>query len=256
MREAGNDNLDKTPHVAAVCAGLAGVDTHADAALLGRLIAEVVRAERLLVLNDGEIALYGALGDAAGALVISGTGSIVWAARRDGKRMRVGGWDYLLGDEGSGYQTGLRALRAVAASHDGRLPHTRLTADVFRAFAARDFDDLLKLVYHEEMTPQRIASLAPLADCAAATGDTVAVGIIEDAAAELAQLTLSAVRLAGLNESDFPLVPQGGGLRAGGRFAERFRALIRAAEPHARIVEPLHSPAEGAVMLALRELDR
>lgn len=254
MREAGNHSLDKTPRVAAVCAGLAGVDTHADAALLGRLIAEVVRAERLLVLNDGEIALYGALGDAAGALVISGTGSIVWAARRDGKRMRVGGWDYLLGDEGSGYQTGLRALRAVAASHDGRLPHTRLTADVLGVFAARDFDDLLKLVYHEEMTPQRIASLAPLADCAAAAGDTVAVGIIEDAAAELAQLTLSAVRLAGLNESDFPLVPQGGGLRAGGRFAERFRALIRAAEPHARIVEPLQSPAEGAVLLALREL--
>lgn len=254
MREAGNDGLDKTPRVAAVCAGLAGVDTHADAAQLKRLIAEVVRAERLLVLNDGEIALYGALGDAAGALVISGTGSIVWAARRDGRRMRVGGWDYLLGDEGSGYQTGLRALRAVAASHDGRLPHTRLTADVLGVFAARDFDDLLKLVYHEEMTPQRIASLAPLADCAAAAGDTVAVGIIEDAAAELAQLTLSAVRLAGLNESDFPLVPQGGGLRAGGRFAERFRALIRAAEPHARIVEPLQSPAEGAVLLALREL--
>lgn len=256
MRRAGCAAGDGTPRVASLCAGLAGVDTDADAALLGQLLSEIVPAERLLVLNDGEVALHGALGDAAGVLVISGTGSIVWAAGRDGRRTRVGGWDYILGDEGSGYQTGLRVLRAVAAAHDGRFPRTRLTCDVLGAFGARDFDELLGRVYHEEMTPQRIASLAPLADAAAAAGDEVAAHVVEESAAELAQLALSAVRLAGLDESDFPVVPQGGVLRAGGHFAERFRALVRAAEPNARFAEPLYSPAEGAVLLALRELTR
>jgi N-acetylglucosamine kinase-like BadF-type ATPase len=161
-----------------------------------------------------------------------------------------------VGDEGSGYQTGLRVLRAVAAAHDGRTARTQLTDATLRAFDARDFDELLTRVYHAETTPQRIASLAPLADAAAAAGDEVAALVVEESAAELAEMTLSAVRLAGLGESDFPVVPQGGGLRAGGRFATRFRALVQEAEPNARFAEPRHTPAEGAVLLALRELAR
>lgn len=256
FNQAGIENGSAPPRVVSLCAGLAGVDTAADAALLGQLLSDDVRAEQLLVVNDGVVALYGALEDAPGVLVISGTGSIIWATGRDGKRLRVGGWDYLLGDEGSGYQTGLRVLRAVAAAHDGRTGQTLLTGAVLGAFKARNFDELLGRVYHEEMTPGRIASLAALADTAAAGGDDAAMRVVEESAAELAELTLAAVRLANLDDSTFPVVPQGGGLRAAGRFAERFRAHVLAATPHARFTEPRHSPAEGAVLLALRELER
>ncbi|MGH9945404.1 MAG: BadF/BadG/BcrA/BcrD ATPase family protein, partial [Pyrinomonadaceae bacterium] len=221
------------PRVAAACAGLAGVDTHDDAETLRQMLAEIVSTEHLRVVNDGEIALYGALEDAPGVLVISGTGSIVWAASADGRRVRVGGWDYVLSDEGSGYQIGLRALRAVAAAHDGRTPPTSLTASVLRSFAAESFDQLLGVIYHEEMTPQRIASLAPLADAAAASGDVVASRVFEEAAGELVHLAASAVCLAELSQTRFPVVPMGGVLLAGGQFAGRFRALLGAAVPGA-----------------------
>lgn len=257
MGRAGiNPAGDARPRLAALCAGLAGVDTDADAALLHQLLSVVVRTECLLVINGGEVALHGALGEEPGVLVNSGTGSIVWAAGRDGRRLRVGGWDYILGDEGSGYQTGLRTLRAVAAAHDGRGSPTTLTAALLDAFDARDFDELLGRVYHEEMTPQRIASLAALADASAAGGDDAAARLIDESAAELAQLTLAAVRLAGLSDSAFSVVAQGGCLRAAGRFAERFRAHVLAAEPGAHFDAPRRSPAEGAVLLALRELKR
>ena len=70
-------------------------------------------------------------------------------------RLRVGGWDYILGDEGSGYSIGMRVLRAVASAHDRRTPPTRLSGAVFDAFGARRFEDLLGVIYNGEVTPQR-----------------------------------------------------------------------------------------------------
>ncbi|MGI9107850.1 MAG: N-acetylglucosamine kinase [Pyrinomonadaceae bacterium] len=246
----------RPPRLLAACAGLAGVDTPDDAALLRRMLSEVVPTDQLLVVNDGEIALYGALEDEPGVLVISGTGSIVWATAKDGRRVRVGGWDYILSDEGSGYSIGLGVLRAVAAAHDKRTAPTLLTGEVFRAFRLTNFNELLGVIYHEEMTPQRIASLAPLADHAATVGDAVAARVIEAAAKELAQLAASAVCLAELSQHSFPLAPMGGALLAGGTFARRFRDLMTSLVPSTRFTGPRHSPAEGAVLLALRELSR
>ena len=242
------------PRVAALCAGLAGVDTETDVALFRRMFADMVLTDHLLVLNDGEIALYGALEAEPGVLVISGTGSIVWATATNGHRLRVGGWDYLLSDEGSGYSVGLGALRAIAAAHDKRVPPTTMMESVYKFLGVKNFEEFIGLVYDGAMTPCRIASLAPLANEAAAAGDAVAVAVISTAAAELVQLTCAAVRLAGLSGTRFPLVVQGGVLRAGGALAGRYFESMRAAEQQVYFAEPRHSPAEGAALLALRML--
>ena len=240
---------------ASVCAGLAGVDTKDDAAVLQNLLADIIKTENLQVVNDGEIALAGALEDEAGILVISGTGSIVWANGKDGQRIRVGGWDYMLSDEGSAYDIGSKVLRAVAAAHDGRIEKTQLTDYVLEAFQARDFDELLGIIYHEEMTPQRIASLALFADNAANDGDAVAEKVLLSAANELVKLVEDAMRLSGLHESGFPVVPMGGVLQANGYFSKTFRAAMNETLPRAHFIEPHHTPAEGAVLLALKALN-
>ena len=244
------------PRVIAACAGLAGVDTPDDAAQLRHALNEFIPTKHLRVVNDGEIAIHGALEDDPGVLVISGTGSIVWATAADGRRVRVGGWDYVLSDEGSGYSIGLRMLRAVAAAHDGRTPPTALTDAVLCAFRVSSFDQLLDVTYDGLLTPQRIAALAPLADTHAAAGDAVAARLLDEAAKDLAQLSIDAARLAELTDNDVPVVLAGGVLLADGQFAERFRTLLYAVMPRARFVQPRHSPAEGAVLLALRDLAR
>ncbi len=245
-----------TPRIVAACAGLAGVDTPDDAAQLQQALSAFIPTTQLLVVNDGEIAIHGALEDEPGVLVISGTGSIVWATAADGRRLRVGGWDYVLSDEGSGYSIGLRVLRAVAAAHDRRTPPTALTDAVLCAFRVSGFDQLLDVTYDGLLTPQRIAALAPLADTHAAAGDAVAARLIDEAAKDLAQLSADAARLAGLLDNDVPFVLTGGVLLADGRFAERFRSLLNEALPRAHFVQPHHSPAEGAVLLALRDFVR
>ncbi|MFN2453117.1 MAG: N-acetylglucosamine kinase [Pyrinomonadaceae bacterium] len=241
--------------LAAVCAGLAGVDTPDDALTMSGILREIISTDHLQVVNDGEIALVGALEDEPGVLVISGTGSIAWAASVNQQKFRVGGWDYILADEGSGYNIGSRVLRAVAAAHDKRIIPTCLTGGVFEAFKVPDFNKLLGVIYHEEMTPQRIASLAPLADEAAAGGDQAAINILHEASVELAALVISAARLAGLEQQAFPIVAMGGVLLAGGFFADSFREVMAAAAPAARFLAPRHTSAEGAVLLALRSLD-
>lgn len=240
---------------ASVCAGLAGVDTKDDAEVLRRLLTDIINTEHLLVVNDGEIALAGALEDEHGILVISGTGSIIWANSKDGRRIRVGGWDYMLSDEGSGYDIGTRVLRAVAAAHDGRTEKTKLTDYVLEAFHAGNFNQLLGIIYHEEMTPQRISSLAPFADSAAADGDVVAEKVMTEAARELLKLVESAARLSDLLDESFPIVPMGGVLQANGFFTKKFKEVTTESLPHAHFIEPHHTPAEGAVLLALRAIN-
>jgi N-acetylglucosamine kinase-like BadF-type ATPase len=68
-----------------------------------------------------------------GVVVAAGTGSSVLGRHRSGRTARVGGYEYLLSDEGGGFDIGLRGLRAAARAHDGRGPATELVASARRA---------------------------------------------------------------------------------------------------------------------------
>ena len=61
-----------------------------------------------------------------GAVALSGTGSNAFLVREGQVLSAVGGWGPLLGDEGSGYEIGLNALKAAIYSHDGRRPKSML----------------------------------------------------------------------------------------------------------------------------------
>jgi len=48
-----------------------------------------------------------------GIMIICGTGSNCFGVNEEGKEAKVNGWDYILGDEGSGYEIGIKALGAL-----------------------------------------------------------------------------------------------------------------------------------------------
>jgi N-acetylglucosamine kinase-like BadF-type ATPase len=50
--------------------------------------------------GHSELALFAGT-DTPGIVVISGTGSIVYGVNNDGKKVRIGGWDYDFNDLGS-----------------------------------------------------------------------------------------------------------------------------------------------------------
>ena len=76
-------------------------------------------------------------GTEAGVVLIAGTGSIAMGINEAGAVERSGGWGPTLGDEGSGYDIARQALKAVAASFDGRAPRTALTERLCRQPALR-----------------------------------------------------------------------------------------------------------------------
>ncbi|SIJ65400.1 ATPase, BadF/BadG/BcrA/BcrD type [Mycobacteroides abscessus subsp. abscessus] len=88
--------------ISRVSAGSAGVDTAEGAQNLIRLLRPYAPDAEITAVHDTQLVLA-AGGLTAGIAVISGTGSVAWGKRADGAVARVGGWGYLLGDDGSGY---------------------------------------------------------------------------------------------------------------------------------------------------------
>ena len=65
---------------------------------------------RARIESDAVIALKGALGDDDGAIAALGTGS-VFGVQRGGEVRMIGGWGFLLGDQGSGARIGRELCR-------------------------------------------------------------------------------------------------------------------------------------------------
>ena len=66
-----------------------------------------------------------------GIIIICGTGSNCYGINEEGMHAKTTGWDYILGDEGSGTSMGFKTLRAIMKAYDGRGPQTMLIKTVF-----------------------------------------------------------------------------------------------------------------------------
>lgn len=157
-----------------IFAGLAGAGRAADQAFIAERVTSALGGDvRMQVTHDGDIALDAAFPGASGAIVIAGTGSVILARRPDGSRVCIGGWGYLLGDEGSGTLLGLEALRAVCRSLDGGPQTALVSLAVEQGFDSRDA--IIDAVYRQRWPLQKSAALVL---AAAASGDAEALRIL------------------------------------------------------------------------------
>jgi glucosamine kinase len=140
------------------------------------------------VTTDIEIALAAAFADGPGIVVSAGTGSVAVGRDQTGKRHRIGGYGWQMGDEGGGYAIGRASLGAVSRAVDGRSPNTALSERLLRATRSADFDSLIR--WAAGASPAEVAALAPHVLAVAAEGDPLAQGIADYAARELSQLAL------------------------------------------------------------------
>lgn len=242
---------------AAVCLGLAGVDTEEERARFREYL-EAYRVRRSLAFelflnNDAQIALMATLGDDRGIIVISGTGSIAYGLTEQGNRFRTGGWGNLLGDEGSGYDIGLRALRAAMRSHDGIEPPTMLTGMIVDACGFNSITELRSYIYRPHIKKHDIARFAELCIRADEAGDAAAGAIVRTAATELSNTAAALVRKdAWFEQCD--LVTSGSIFTHSRRFAESFRSGLLERAPRVRMHPAAREPAYGAALLAWRQL--
>jgi N-acetylglucosamine kinase-like BadF-type ATPase len=184
-----------------------------------------------------------------GVALICGTGSIAWARDASGRQARAGGWGYLLGDEGGGFDIGLTALRAILHAADGRGPQTILTDAILDRWALPAPDALVAHVYRPPLPPAEIAVLAPLVNDAAAAGDGVAMTILRRAGQELASLVQAAARDLDMARP-LPCALAGGALLRSPALQDAFLAAAGDLGLTLGPVTPVSEPAEGALRLA------
>lgn len=225
------------------CAGFSGGPEDKD-----RLFRELVLAEMYRITIDAEVALLGATGGTPGVITIAGTGSISYGRDAAGRFVRVGGWGYIFGDEGSGFDIVRQALRAILRMEEGWGPPTMLRQMLISVTGAADGNDLMHRFYTEEYPRARVAGFAVLVDQAAKEGDEVARQILLNAAQHLA--TCASTVRAQLFEPDaaVPVAYVGGAFRSE-LLLERFRLLVEL-ESGGRVIQPRYGPAAGALLQA------
>jgi N-acetylglucosamine kinase len=170
-----------------------------------------------------------------------------------GEKRRSGGWGYLIGDEGSAYDVSRRALMAAAKAHDGRAEPTLLLPMIMEAWGLEQFEQTIELLYHEGMSPETLASLAPLVFEAAQKGDRVSQEILKYAGAELGVAAIAVARALGMESKECEIAPMGGMFRPHTPLYNSFARVLRRHAPGCSLIKPLFEPAVGAILLALKE---
>jgi len=192
------------------------------------------------------------VGDASGVVIICGTGSIAFGRSAD-RAARAGGWGHVLGDEGSGYWIGRRALRAVARAADGRGPATSLTPRVLNHFAVTKPQDLIAEIYDRQLPHHALAQTARLVQQARDEGDEVGTQILEQAAHELVRAARSVVERLHMQEEAVQFVLAGGVFTGVPWLSEELKRRLPATAPRGQVRRLEVEPAMGAVRIALAE---
>lgn len=231
--------------IAAACFGMSGVDSPEDEADVSAWVKRQSFAPTFRVVNDVELILAGGTPEGWGIAVISGTGSNCVGRARDGHTARVGGWGTLLGDEGSGYELGLRALRLAAQTYDGRANAPALLEATLRHWLAPDIPALMRELHAPATSPADIAALAAVVLDLAGKGDAPARVIVDDAADDLARHVRTVIKRLHM---EHPPVALGGGL-FGGLLRE---ALVERISGEVGPVSYVNDPVLGAVAIARR----
>lgn len=235
--------------------GLAGVGRNGDRKRIRDEVTKLFDAEKTRVVpavveTDARVALEGAFDGGPGVVMIAGTGSIVVGKTSRGDILSVGGWGRVLGDEGSGYFIGREALVAVTQDHDGRGDSGRLREAFARQFQWETRDQIIAAVYQDHVD---LAALAPAVIGAAAGNCVVAQRILQRAATLLVEQARVVVMQMGILRK-VGLVMLGGLLEHEPVYSNVVHLKTLKMLPQVDVRDPLHSPAHGAVRMAIDRL--
>ena len=181
-------------------------------------------------------------------LILSGTGSFCYGRGCSGRTVKVGGWGHLLGDRGSGYEIGLRALKTVIHSYDYAGVWSGLGQRLLRALQLNEPAELIGWVQNAAKTD--IAALASEVFAAWDHGDKLARRLVGAAADILSEDAAACARRLTKPGAAVEFVLAGSVLLKQPRFAWLVAARLKRRWPRARVRTLQRESAWGAVELA------
>jgi N-acetylmuramic acid 6-phosphate etherase len=243
----------------AIGLGLAGARNETDRQRVRAAVAKVWKKTPCHVTHDLEVALMvgralracrGGLGQPAipAVLVLSGTGSCCFGMAADGRTAKMGGWGHVLGDKGSGFEIGLRGLKAVVFYFDRDGTWSRLGERLLAATNCNEPDDLID--WASGADKDAMAALAPEVFAAAKARDRIARDVLAGAAGMLAKDAATCAGKLAKKNSPVDFVLSGGVLRNQPAFARKVATEIKSRWPKAKVSTQKHDDVLGAIALA------
>ena len=223
--------------------GLAGVGCQEDIHKVKNNLLTLNQVKNCFITNDGEIAVLGAYAGESGIVVIAGTGSIIYGLKENGVTIQVGGCGPILGDEGSGFWIGLKALQAIIKAEEGRYIKTSLSNILMNVLNINNLRELFTFVYQQKLPREKIASLAPLVIEAMKNGDQIARKITEEGCDELIMMVKVVAKELNYQKKEIAVT---GGLFNNPPFYNLCSAKFKKAGKY-KAIKPLYPAVYGAI---------
>jgi N-acetylglucosamine kinase-like BadF-type ATPase len=241
------------------CFGLSGLDSPKDKntyleLIKGSRIPQFLKKE-ILICNDSKIGLLAGSDEKNAIMIICGTGSNCYGINEHGEEAKANGWDYILGDEGSGFSIGLKALKSVMRHYDGRGNSTLLSNNILEALGLEDIPELIEWTYQEPFGVDRFAALAKIVCKTAAEGDKRCQDILVEEAQEASLTVGTVVKKLELEKKKFDLVLVGSVFRCERYFKDIFEKMLKTRFTKICFKPLTEKPVKGAIKLALSNSD-
>ena len=233
----------------AVVAGLAGVRQPEIAEQMRFSLEQGFPGAQVKLYTDLELVLY-AVGQGPAIVLVAGTGSAAIGRDASGRVAHAGGYGPQLGDEGSAYDIGRRAIGAALRALDQTGYDSALGRQILLQLGCAGWAAVQQRAstVADEIFPR----VFPVVSAAADAGDNTARILLADAARELTSLVKTVVDRLNVAALDFLLTKTGGVFERSKFLDSTLDKLLRETAATARIVPLSMPPAEAAAHLALR----
>jgi glucosamine kinase len=233
--------------VAAIGAGLAGTGNPELKEEMRASLAAVFPGSAVSVFTDLEAALAAA-GEGPVIVLVAGTGSAAIGRNALGQIWRTGGQGPRLGDDGSAFDIGSRAIARATGEQQRLGRNSTLGSNILEQLGYSSWQEVRERATSEpdNVFPLVFPVVASLAD----TGDEAAREILLQAASELSSLVMAVAEHSGQGREEIMIVKMGGTVGRSAFFDEQLDAALKQILPHAQIRRLQMSPAEAAARAA------
>jgi len=216
--------------------------------LKDKKISSVLKGQ-VIISSDQIIAFRSGTDEKDGIVLIAGTGCVAhgW---RDKKEAKASGWGWL-GDEGSGFWIGQKALGIIFKELDGRGPETKITKLIFKEWKLKNKYALMRKIYSND-TIRNVSLISEFVNKLAERKNKVAELIMKEAGKELALSANSVIKKLHFQKQKFPLVLVGSVFNSK-IVSETIKKEVKTLAPRAKLILSKKEPVIGAVKLAIKK---
>jgi N-acetylglucosamine kinase-like BadF-type ATPase len=233
--------------VAAIGAGLAGTGNPELQEGMRAALQTAFPSAAVNIFTDLETALAAA-GEGPVIVLVAGTGSAAIGRNAQGQIWRTGGQGPRLGDDGSAFDIGSRAVAQAMKARERQGTESVLGMKILEQLGYASWQELKQ---RAAMQPDNVFPLIfPIVATAADAGDSAAREILLQAAGELSSLVNAVAEHSGQAREEIVIVKTGGMVGRCAFFDQQLDAGLKRVLPEARIGKLRISPAEAAARAA------